>query len=53
MGNVTLTISTTPAQTITVDKTFIFRKDAQGDLKIILHKSALSNPTTKPPYPTP
>ena len=49
MGNVTLTLG---AGSIVVDKTFIFRKDAQGNLKIILHKSALSNtPAAVPPYP--
>lgn len=52
MGNVTLGLSTTPQPgDITVDKVFIFRKDAQGNLKIILHKSALSNPAQVDPYP--
>jgi len=51
MGNVTLTVGGAP---IVVDKTFIFRKNAQGNLKIILHKSALSNTQEAvPPYPTP
>lgn len=49
MGNVTLTIGST--STLTVDKVFIFRKDASGALRIILHKSALSNPLPVPPYP--
>ena len=48
MGNVTLT---RPAGSTTVDKVFIFRKDASGALRIILHKSALSNPLPVPPYP--
>ena len=48
MGNVTLTNATGP---ITVDKVFIFRKDASGALRIVLHKSALSNPATVAPYP--
>lgn len=52
MGNVTLGLNTIPdSADITVDKVFIFRKDAQGKLKIILHKSALSNPAPVPAYP--
>lgn len=52
MGNVRLGLDTTKQPgDITVDKVFIFRKDAQGKLKIILHKSALSNPAPVPPYP--
>lgn len=42
MGNVNFTSGSNAA--VWVDKVFIFRKDSEGKLRIILHKSALSNP---------
>lgn len=50
MGNVTLEVFNTDINdTIQVDKVFIFRKDKEGKVRIILHKSALSNPFPKRP----
>lgn len=43
MGNVTLT-DTSGAETM-VDKFFAFRRGADGKLRIVVHKSALPNPT--------
>lgn len=49
----TVTLRDTSGKPTTVDKVFVFRKEADHKLKLILHMSAKSNEPSPTPTPTP